>query len=586
MIIYGDPQMTVTLGEAVARFRDLLRTGNRNPLDHLRSILILSGQMEQAVEDCASLDDERKRIARELTNEAARNFLREFEQTRDRLDESDRFEALLDGLSQGAPQDVLLTLKVPEGFAFYALYPEQYHATSKSWVSAHSSAENRSALVLGLRSIGTTLSAVVATTLRQRGWQVTRVTARPSGHPFSRQMEIAPEVTAGMSYALVVDEGPGLSGSSFAAAAEALLRNGFAADKIFFFPSHPHEPGLHSPPHVREIWERIPRYIPAADNKFWNGKTAPEVLCQRASAQSNTSVSALHDIGGGKWREFAFSSPSQWTAVAPAFERPKFLLEMSDGTRLLWKFTRLSNPYPVERCASPFRRPPMLDTCLGYTLFSWIEGERLQLAEMDSQFAARLGQHINQSALPFDEAEQRQYFQRLRQMAEFNTRESLGDVAVARLEELSKLAEEIQTRDVPCYGDGRLAPHEFIRTASGEIFKVDEDGPYGDHTIIGPQPILWDIAGAIIEWNMNECSANALLKQIPSEDKYKAALPFYCASYAAFRAGLLLFNQSEDAPSAERVLRGAADFYLNALESCLGSNEPSHLVKRAAIQSA
>jgi len=585
MIVYGDPQRTISLGEAVAPLRDLLHRANRNSLDHLRAILIQAGEIEQAVEDCEHLSGEGKRLSRELTQVAARNFVGKLENAPGNSWEPNELEALLDALSQGPHKDVSLTLKVPEGFAFYALYPEQYHATAQSWASAHSSAATRTALVLGLRSIGTTLSAVVAETLRRRGWHASRVTARPTGHPFSRRIEIAPEITAGMNYGLIVDEGPGLSGSSFAAAAEALLLNHFATDRITFFPGHANDPGHQGSPHIWEIWQRIARCVPATDHKLLDGKSALEVLCERASAQANTSVSSIRDVGEGRWREFAFASRSDWTAVAPAFERPKFLLKMSDGRRLLWKFTGLSNPFPMDRRTSPFRRPAILDTRLGFSLFSWMEGERLQLADMNQELAALLGGHIEQSALPFDEAEQRQALPRLQNMAEFNTRELLGETSAGLLRELSTTAEEIQTQCRWCYGDGRLAPHEFIRTPSGELFKADEDGPYGDHTVVGPQPVLWDIAGAIIEWNLTESCAAALLEQIPSAEKYNAALPFYCASYAAFRAGLLLLRQGEDTASEQRVLRGAAEFYLKALKSRLCSNEQALPIERTAIHS-
>src|SRR5207248_4140661 len=118
--------------------------------------------------------------------------------------------------------DTPLTVKIPEGFAFYALYPEQYCLAALHWLADHKTASPRRAAVVGIRSIGTTLSAVVSAALGAAGWEVQRLTVRPTGHPYSRQAEITREELGEAVWGLVVDEGPGQSGSSMAATAAAL----------------------------------------------------------------------------------------------------------------------------------------------------------------------------------------------------------------------------------------------------------------------------------------------------------------------------------------------------------------------------
>ena len=76
--------------------------------------------------------------------------------------------------------------------------------------------------MLGVRSIGTSLSAVVAAVLGERGCDVATWTVRPHGHPFDRRLALGPGLAARLSERsdaelLVVDEGPGMSGSTFAA---------------------------------------------------------------------------------------------------------------------------------------------------------------------------------------------------------------------------------------------------------------------------------------------------------------------------------------------------------------------------------
>lgn len=82
----------------------------------------------------------------------------------------------------GGLGDKAVTVRIPEGFAWYALYPDTYAQTAKRWARHH---PGRHTTVFGLRSIGTSLGTVVAEQLRRCGVPVTRrFTLRPDGHPF------------------------------------------------------------------------------------------------------------------------------------------------------------------------------------------------------------------------------------------------------------------------------------------------------------------------------------------------------------------------------------------------------------------
>ncbi|HEV2118105.1 MAG TPA: hypothetical protein VGR48_18860, partial [Terriglobales bacterium] len=119
-----------------------------------------------------------------------------------------------------------ITVSIPEGFAYYALHPLQYADLAGALPLS-----SPYAAVIGIRSIGATLSAVVAAALRRRGINAERITVRPGGHPFDRKMEFTPEERRWLADqrvrradVLVVDEGPGLSGSSFLSVGDALLQ--------------------------------------------------------------------------------------------------------------------------------------------------------------------------------------------------------------------------------------------------------------------------------------------------------------------------------------------------------------------------
>src|SRR5437870_2593848 len=53
------------------------------------------------------------------------------------------------------------------------------------------------------------------------------------------------------------------------------------------------------------------------------------------------------------------------------------------------------------------------------------------------------------------------------------------------------------------YGDGHLAPHEWVRDSNGHIFKTDCCGHDADHTLVGRQSVFWDVAGALNEWQLD-----------------------------------------------------------------------------------
>src|SRR5207237_10820557 len=118
--------------------------------------------------------------------------------------------------------------------------------------------------------------------------------------------------------------------------------------------------------------------------------------------------------------------------------------------------------------------------------------------------------------------------------------ESLGEDAAGRARHLAEAAAESAARGRRAAGDGRLAPHEWRRAAEGRLQKLDSAGHDADHTAIGRQPAAWDVAGALIEWDLDEQRAAMLLgayyaaggDQLPPR-----LLRFYSMAYAAFRLG-------------------------------------------------
>jgi len=146
-------------------------------------------------------------------------------------------------------------LRVPEGFAFYAVYPEAYVDAARRLTL------EGPPQVIGIRSIGTTLGAVVAAALGA----APPGTLRPFGDPFDRHIamssELERDLLKGDAHYVIVDEGPGQSGSSFGAVADWLQEHGVALDRIAFIPSHAGSPGPQaSATHLR-LWHSAQRSV-------------------------------------------------------------------------------------------------------------------------------------------------------------------------------------------------------------------------------------------------------------------------------------------------------------------------------------
>src|SRR5205085_10519929 len=77
-----------------------------------------------------------------------------------------------------------ISVRVSEGYAYYALRPETYVVAAVRWVQE---ARPRAAVCIGIRSIGCSLSAAVAAAAERAGVRITTCTVRPRGHPFDRR---------------------------------------------------------------------------------------------------------------------------------------------------------------------------------------------------------------------------------------------------------------------------------------------------------------------------------------------------------------------------------------------------------------
>jgi len=178
-----------------------------NP-DTLLDALILAGQFEAALADAGSANS---REASLLTDQLAWSLV------------GGELRGQAVALAGRIQPPEFIHICPPEGFTYYALHPGDF-----ARIAARIPSEPRSCAVIGIRSIGTTLSAMAAAGLKAERRQASRMTVRPTGHPYARTIEFRDQErhwieqqVSRRSQFLIVDEGPGRSGSTLLSVAEA-----------------------------------------------------------------------------------------------------------------------------------------------------------------------------------------------------------------------------------------------------------------------------------------------------------------------------------------------------------------------------
>jgi hypothetical protein len=151
----------------------------------------------------------------------------------------------------------------------------------------------------------------------------------------------------------------------------------------------------------------------------------------------------------------------------------------------------------------------------------------------------------------------------MQQMAEHNLRELGLDLAVElRLER-------------PVIADGRMHPHEWLLGKDGELLKTDSGSHGADHFFPGPTDIAWDLAGAVVEWQMNDQQTTEFLNfyHRASGDDASARMDGFIKAYAVFRLAYCMMAANAMNGSEEQSrLQHAADTYravLTRMQACI-----------------
>lgn len=447
----------------------------------------------------------------------------------------------------------------PEGFTYYALHPLQFANATARLVP-----ERCVFAIIGIRSIGTTLSAIVAASLKQAGQTASRITVRPKGHPYSRetsfsaaqQIWIHQQVAAGAQF-LVVDEGPGRSGSTFLSVAEALLQAGVSHKQILLLGSRQPNPDELLAQDAARRWAQFRFVLPVSS--------------------SSTRFTDHVYAGGGCWRSTLIPTNQQWPESWTQMERLKFI---SPDRKTLFKFEGMGRIGAGMRdravaLAKAGFSPDVSDAGDGFLAYSLAPGRALGREDVSSQLLQLMGRYCAFRAANFTCSDASP--SELKSMVEFNVMQQFG-IEI-------QLSEDTFASSNPVTVDGRMQPHEWITDSPNGVFKTDAISHGDDHFFPGPCDIAWDLAGTAVEWQLGQGEISYLIESFERTSGLHGTtrrLPAYMLAYSVFRFGFCKMASGTvgDLPEQARLLSSCLR-YRRVAEQLLSENFVVHSALRA-----
>ena len=571
MYIFRDGKYEATGAELISRLQIALRSARFAPgeecEDHLLAALIAAGELECALLDARaddSLLDASCSVASLITDGVARAFLT------GRKESFPSIHQLADRIELGARYQAA----VQEGFAYYALHPRKLatlldrmlfnEILPRAGGGATATASNSglaggAVRVLGIRSIGVTLSAVASAALGLRGIDCRRISVRPIGHPYDRRLQSSPRLhqwvrSAADADFLVVDEGPGISGSSFLAVAEALENCGIQNNRIHMIGS---------------------RQVDPADLLARDGARRWSRFCFHAiPAEPLVPANAGENFSGrARWNFFGCPpeiESGSWSALEPA----AYLSRDEQSTFTFAGFGHYGEAVSA-RCkalADAGFVPSYLGNRRGFIQSALPPGRLLTPADCSPELISRMAGYLAFRAQAFAVAAAQT--PELEVMLRRNWQIEFG-------EELGLAESQLRTaRVVIC--DGRMGPREWLRSSRGELLKLNS-GNYGNnHFFPGPCDIAWDLAGCIVEWELQPEMQRRLIDEYTARtgDAIAARLTPYLPAYAIFcmACAKMAASGSQGEAEEEALMRAYRRYRALALR-LRSSHQPPHSVK-------
>jgi hypothetical protein len=121
--------------------------------------------------------------------------------------------------------------------------------------------------------------------------------------------------------------------------------------------------------------------------------------------------------------------------------------------------------------------------------------------------------------------------------------------------------------------DGRMLPHDWLRTSGNVLLKVDALDHHADDFLPGCRDCAWDIAGTMVEFDLDAPRVARLVDRyrwLSSDTTIERRLPFYRAAYLAYRIGYATLAAQTLGPASADGQRFASltARYRRSLEGC------------------
>jgi hypothetical protein len=484
--------------------------------------LVRAGEIETGLADCGSAGAPAMAA---IVDDLARALCGAHQPDRSRLD------AALEQLDGPASIQCGHT----EGFSFYGLHPLDF----ADLVAKVSKGLAPDVAILGIRSAGAALSAVVQAALQSQGKKAERTTVRPEGEPYQRRTIFTAAQLAWVREKLsqnadfaVVDEGPGFSGSTFLSVVNALVAAGVPHAQIVLLGSRP--------------FNEVKRGI--SGSAQW--RTCNIAYGMRGPSQAKTY------IGNGFWRQHLYPELSHWPACWTEMERAKHL--SADG-RCFLKFEGFGRY--GERCrqqatvlAAEKFSPVLSGFDSGFAAYEFVQGRPMRQEDVTPALLSHIARYCAFRVRNFPAPD-----------ASVDTR-SLSNMLRRNLSLLH--GRELETVSIPVeypvYADCSMRPHEWLLTREGHVLKTDAVGHAEGHLLPGPVDIAWDLAGTIMEWRLTPTQTEFFLGEYfrQSGDDVRHRLEAYLLLYSAFRMAFCSMGASSMAAWREsKYLRRDCEWY-------------------------
>src|SRR5262249_21930495 len=248
-------------------------------------------------------------------------------------------------------------------------------------------------------------------------------------------------------------------------------------------------------------------------------------------------------------------SQSAWPAAWTSMERLKYISPGNGKMRRLFKFEGLGHygEGVLERqqvLAAGGVAAPGREESDGFVFYPWLDGRPMPAASLSASVISRLAEYcaFRASAFRLPNAG----LGPLQEMAEHDLRELGFDLPV--MLELER----------PVIADSRMQPYEWILSPDGSLIKTDGASHGDDHFYPGPTDMAWDLAGAIVEWRMNQGQSAELLRDYrrKSGDDARQRIGDFIRAYTAFRCAYCRMAANAMAGTPEQArLDWAAEAY-------------------------